>query len=235
MGLGCRASGSFLSCCIAHDISSTDGMTGVPTAVRAPRCQRSPCFVLCVAHDTEKYCGARFPQSITDTTRVPAWAFLNITTVRSPPPSLCAIDPYGPGFPQASAPWNNVTACDFGDLPESVGSFRPSFAPKFSTGSALSAGVIAGVIAGSSVTGLAAIVAGVWYLVHRRRRRRTPIVNNEPNPLPIGGTAQLSTRYPSVAWRPQPGMRFYVRVILFASNGGMDGCANDIRRIAALW
>ncbi|KAH9030975.1 hypothetical protein EDB84DRAFT_1493765, partial [Lactarius hengduanensis] len=118
-------------------------------------------------------CSARaamstFPQSISNSTRVPAWAFLNVST---------------------SQPWDNITACNFGGSPESVGTFRPSFAPQYSSGAALSAGVIAGVVAGTTVAGFAAIAAGVWYLP--------------------GATTQDHSGYESVPWTPQSDMKFY--------------------------
>ena len=137
------------------------------------------------------------------------------------------IGPYELRAPQESSPWDNVTACNFGGSPESVGTFRPTFAPQFSVGSALSAGVIAGVVAATTVTGLAAIVVGVWYLVRRRRRRRTPIVNNNKlDSLPSGDTSQDKTGYTPVPWTPQSATRFYVRATLFACNRA--GRANDI-------
>lgn len=122
-----------------------------------------------------------FPQSITNETRVPAWAFLNVTP---------------------SEPWDNITACNFGGSPESVGTFRPSFAPRFSSGSALSAGVIAGVVAGSTVAGFAAIAAGVWYLCRRHQRRRTQKADIKPSPSD-GGTPPQDKGYESVPWTPQ--------------------------------
>ncbi|KAI9455002.1 hypothetical protein BJY52DRAFT_692191 [Lactarius psammicola] len=127
-----------------------------------------------------------FPQAITNSTRVPAWAFLNVTT---------------------SQPWDNITACNFGGTPESVGTFRPSFAPQYSTGAALSAGVIAGVAAGVTVAGLVAIAAGVWYLVRRHRRRQTQKGNVKPSST--GGSTQDKTGYESVPWTPQSDMKFY--------------------------
>jgi hypothetical protein len=126
-----------------------------------------------------------FPQSITNSTRVPAWAFLNVTS---------------------SAPWDNITACDFGGSPESVGTFRPSFAPQYSTGAALRVGVIAGVVTGATVAGFAAIAGGVWYLVRRHRRRRSPKGNKKPPSNK--GTVQDKTGYESVPWTPQSG-KFY--------------------------
>jgi len=127
---------------------------------------------------------ATFPQSITSSTRVPAWAFLNVT---------------------ATAPWDNITSCSFsssGGFPESVGTFRPSFAPQYSAGAHMRAGVIAGVVVGATVAGLLAIAAGVWYLV-RRRRQRTPISNKRPPPN--GGTERdvTGSGYESVPWTPQ--------------------------------
>ncbi|KAH9035495.1 hypothetical protein EDB85DRAFT_1943676 [Lactarius pseudohatsudake] len=135
-------------------------------------------------------CSARaamstFPQSITNSTRVPAWAFLNVST---------------------SQPWDNITACNFGGSPESVGTFRPSFAPQYSSGAALSAGLIAGVVAGTTVAGFAAIAAGVWYLIRRRRQRRTPQSNVRPSST--GATTQ-DNGYESVPWTPQSDMKFY--------------------------
>lgn len=127
-----------------------------------------------------------FPQAITNSTRVPAWAFLNVTT---------------------SQPWDNITACNFGGSPESVGTYRPSFAPQYGIGAALSAGVIAGVVAGSTVAGFVAIAAGVWYLVRRHRRRRT--LRGDAKPSSVGGTAQDKTGYESVPWTPQSDMKFY--------------------------
>jgi len=129
-----------------------------------------------------------FPEAITNSTRVPAWAFLNVS---------------------ASEPWDNITACNFGGTPESVGTFRPSFAPRYSSGAALSAGVIAGVVAGATVAGFAAIGAGVWYLCQRRRRRtQTPKASIKPSPLVERGTTR-DKGYESVPWTPQSDMKFY--------------------------
>ncbi|KAH9161344.1 hypothetical protein EDB89DRAFT_2031093 [Lactarius sanguifluus] len=140
-----------------------------------------------VVHNTEKIIWwGRFPQSISNSTRVPAWAFLNVST---------------------SQPWDNITACNFGGSPESVGTFRPSFAPQYSSGAALSAGVIAGLVAGTTVAGLAAIAAGVWYLVRRRRKRRTPQSNIRPTST--GASTQDNSGYESVPWTPQSDMKFY--------------------------
>jgi hypothetical protein len=129
-----------------------------------------------------------FPEAINNDTRIPAWAFLNVTP---------------------SEPWDNITACDFGGSPESVGTFRPSFAPKFSSGAALSAGVIAGVVAGSTVAGFAAIAAGVWYLCRRRRSQRAQKAGIKPSPSD-GGTPPRDKGYESVPWTPQSAdMKFY--------------------------
>jgi len=109
----------------------------------------------------------------------------------------------------ASEPWNNVTACDYGDTPESVGTFRPGFAPQFSSGAALSAGVIAGVVAGATVAGLAAIAAGVWYIVRRHRRRRTQKARVKPS-TSTNVVAAQAKGYESVPWTPQSAdMKFY--------------------------
>ncbi|KAI0273301.1 hypothetical protein BC834DRAFT_202391 [Gloeopeniophorella convolvens] len=126
-----------------------------------------------------------FPQSITNNTRVPAWAFLNVSD---------------------STPWNNVSACDFGGNPESVGTSRPSFAPQLDTGHALAAGAIAGAAAGGAVIALALVALGVWYL-WRRHRGGVPV-------LPTSGRSSPVTRddkggYESVPFTPEPERKLY--------------------------
>jgi len=94
---------------------------------------------------------ATFPQTIASQTLVPAWAFVKIN--------------------DTSKPWDNVTACIFGDAPESSGSTRPLFAPQFIAKSTHNVGMPVGVATGSAVLILAVTGAGVWYFVRRRRRR----------------------------------------------------------------
>ncbi|KAH9958292.1 hypothetical protein BC827DRAFT_609764 [Russula dissimulans] len=128
-----------------------------------------------------------FPQVIINQTLVPAWAFLNVTS---------------------SDPWDNVTACDFGGLPESSGTARPPFAPKFSARSAIGVGVLVGLATGSTILALAAIGAGIWYFVRRHRRRGWQKVEDNFK-SPSTDRFQATDKYTSVPWAPEADRRFY--------------------------
>ncbi|KAI0306318.1 hypothetical protein B0F90DRAFT_1688907 [Multifurca ochricompacta] len=129
-----------------------------------------------------------FPQLIPNDTRVPAWGFLGVSD---------------------SQPWDNVTACNFGGNPESVGTYRPPFAPQFSTGNAISAGATAGAIAGSVLLMLAAIGVVAWYYLRRLWRRRKLTGDGKSTSTERLTTEQHKGEYEIVPWIPDPDIKFY--------------------------
>ncbi|KAH9998083.1 hypothetical protein BJV74DRAFT_883221 [Russula compacta] len=133
-----------------------------------------------------------FPQQITGSTLVPAWAFLNVSY---------------------SQPWDNVTACDFGRNPESNGTFRPSFAPQFKTGNAIAVGVIVGAVTSSTILVVGIVGAGGWYIWRRYpsrrylpRRWQRAKSNSKSLTRPLNPD---SGEYHSSSWTPDTDRRFY--------------------------
>jgi len=132
-----------------------------------------------------------FPLKITNNTLVPAWAFLNVTS---------------------SAPWDNITACNFGGLPESSGTARPQFAPRFSVGSAINVGILVGVATGSMILILAVTAAGFRHFVHRHRRRggQNPEVSpKSESSLTDHPIEQATGEGKSAPWTPELDKKFY--------------------------
>jgi len=127
-----------------------------------------------------------FPQTITNDTLVPAWAFVNVSNTK---------------------PWDNVSACAFGGIPESKGNSRPPFAPQFdaSTTKAVDIGLIVGVTLGSTILFLTIVGAGGWYLLRRRRRRRSSRANPRSSAQPLTAEQELSP----VPWTPESDMKLY--------------------------
>jgi len=130
-----------------------------------------------------------FPQSISNDTRVPAWAFVNVTVTQK---------------------WDNVTACAAGDNPESTGAVRPPFAPKFSTGSAVRVGVIVGAVSASTVLVFVLIAGGIWYFIRRRRQRRQ-LSGSERHrrPSALHLTKEENGGYSTTPWTPDADQRLY--------------------------
>jgi len=142
------------------------------------------------ANCTEVAPVSTFPQNINNDTRVPAWAFMNVSN---------------------SQPWDNVTACAVGDTPESTGDSRPSFAPKFDDGDAVRVGVIVGVALVGTVLVFVLVGTGGWFFLRRYRRRRQPYSKaRSESPSAEHLTAKRgSGRYTVLAWTPDADKRFY--------------------------
>jgi hypothetical protein len=154
----------------------------------------------------------RFPQTITNDTLVPAWAFVNVSVCSVPPFQTPFFDPV---WPKITKPWDNVSACAFGGTPESNGNSRPPFAPQFytSTAKAIDVGLVVGVTLGSTILFLAIVGAGGWYLLRRHRRLRSSIANPTSPTRRLAAEQELS-KYEAVPWTPGSDKKFYVRITL---------------------
>jgi hypothetical protein len=71
-------------------------------------------------------------------------------------------------------PWDNVTACEVGDNPESTGSSRPPFAPAFDSAQAVRVGVVVALASISIILAFALLGIGAWFFLRRYRRPRRP-------------------------------------------------------------
>ena len=201
-----------VSCLILGDPYSTVTTSGTQTAPVSLPCQRS-CLSCSQPHGLlNRFSWSRFPQSITNDTRVPAWAFMNVS-VRH-----CSSFSHRPAFfststltSQITQKWDNVSACAKGRDPESTGTFRPSFAPKFDDGDAVRVGVIVGAATACTVLAFALVATGIWCFVRRRRQRRQFSGPDERSSSAMYPTEQENSPYSAEPWTPDTDKRFYVR------------------------